>query len=84
MEYFRIIKLKSTEQNIQKQLTLSNLDELSTEIFNLDEPSKKEANIGGIWGGIHIVSQQNQWWSSLFFNRVSKCIVLDYNYGLSS
>jgi hypothetical protein len=50
MEYFRIIKLKSTEQNIQKQLTLSNLDELSTEIFNLDEPSEKEANIGGIWG----------------------------------
>jgi hypothetical protein len=50
MEYFRIIKLKSTEQNIQKQLTLSNLDKLSTEIFNLDEPSEKEANIGGIWG----------------------------------
>ena len=50
MEYFRIIKLKSTEQNIQKQLTLSNLDELSTDIFNLDEPSENEANIGGIWG----------------------------------
>ena len=50
MEYFRIIKLKSTEQNIQKRLTLSNLDELSTEIFNLEEPSEKEANIGGIWG----------------------------------
>ena len=50
MEYFRVIKLKSTEQNIQEQLTLSNLDELSTEIFNLDEPSEKEANIGGIWG----------------------------------
>ena len=50
MEYFRIIKLKSTEHNIQNQLTLSNLDELSTEIFNLDEPSEKEASIGGIWG----------------------------------
>jgi len=50
MEYFRITKLKTTEQNIQKQLTLSNLGELSTEIFNLDKPSEKEANIGGIWG----------------------------------
>ena len=50
MEYFRVIKLKTTEQNIQKQLTLSNLDELSTEIFILEEPSEKEANIGGIWG----------------------------------
>lgn len=50
MEYFRIIKLKSTEQNLQRQLTLSNLDEISAEIFNLDEPTEKEANIGGIWG----------------------------------
>ena len=50
MEYFRIIKVKSTEQNIQKQLTLSNLNELSTEIFNLREPSETEATIGGIWG----------------------------------
>ncbi len=50
MEYFRIINLKSTEQNIQYQLTLSNLNVLSTEIFNLGEPSEKESNIGGIWG----------------------------------
>ena len=50
MEYFRLIKLKTTEQNIQKQLSLSNLDKLSTEIFNLNDPSEKEANIGGIWG----------------------------------
>ncbi len=50
MEYFRIIKLNTNEQNLQKQLTLSNLDEISTEIFNLDDPSEKESNIGGIWG----------------------------------
>ncbi|MFO8148584.1 MAG: hypothetical protein ACQEQB_08605 [Bacteroidota bacterium] len=50
MEYFRMIKLKTTEQNLQGQLTLSNLDKISTEIFNLDEPGEKEANIGGIWG----------------------------------
>ncbi len=50
MEYFRIIKVKSTEQNIQQQLTLSNLNALSNEIFNLGEPSETESNIGGIWG----------------------------------
>ena len=50
MEYFRIIRVTSTEQNIQQQLTLSNLNEISTEIFNLVEPSETEATIGGIWG----------------------------------
>ena len=50
MEYFRIINVKTTEQNIQKSVTLSNLEEISTEIFNLDDPGKMEANIGGIWG----------------------------------
>ncbi len=50
MEYFRIIKAKTTEESIQRQLTPRNLDDISTEIFNLDEPSEKEANIGGIWG----------------------------------
>lgn len=50
MEYFRIIKLKTTEQNLQRQLTLSNLDKISTEIINLDEPGEEIVNIGGIWG----------------------------------
>ena len=45
-----MIKLKTTEQNLQSQLTLSNLDKISTEIFNLDEPGEREANIGGVWG----------------------------------
>lgn len=50
MEYFRMIELKTTEQDLQRQLTLGNLDKISTEIFNLDEPGQREANIGGIWG----------------------------------
>ena len=50
MEYFRIIKLKTTEQNLQRQLTISNLDKISTEIINLDEPGEEIVNIGGIWG----------------------------------
>jgi hypothetical protein len=50
MEYFRIIKVRTAEQDLQRELSLSNLDKISTEIFNLDEPNEKEANIGGIWG----------------------------------
>ena len=50
MEYFRIIKLKTTEKDLQKRLTLINLDKISTEFFNLDKPGERESNIGGIWG----------------------------------
>lgn len=50
MEYFRIVKVKTTEQHIQKYVTLSNLEDISTMMFNLEEPSEKEVNIGGIWG----------------------------------
>ncbi|HEY5688282.1 MAG TPA: hypothetical protein VIS27_08270 [Yeosuana sp.] len=50
MEFFKTLNLKTTEQQIQKYLTLSNLSEISNEIFNLNEPNDTEANIGGIWG----------------------------------
>lgn len=50
MEYFRIINSKITEQDLQSQLKLSNLDNISTEIFNLEVPGEKEASTGGIWG----------------------------------
>ncbi len=50
MEYFKIIKMKTTEDHIQKSLELNNLDEISTEIFNLDVPGQEVSNIGGIWG----------------------------------
>ncbi len=50
MEFFRTVKVKTTELDIQRQLTLGNLDQFSTEIFNLDEPNETESTIGGIWG----------------------------------
>lgn len=50
MEYFRIVKVKTTEQNIQASLTLNNLEEISNEIFSLDEPVENEVKIGGVWG----------------------------------
>jgi hypothetical protein len=50
MEFFRKIALKTTEEQIQIFLTLSNLQDISSDIFNLTEPKDEEAKIGGIWG----------------------------------
>ena len=50
MEYFRIVEVKTTEEHLQKSLVLSKLEEMSTQIFNLDYPDEGEVNIGGIWG----------------------------------
>lgn len=50
MEFFRIVESKTTELNIQRELTLGNLDQISTLIFNLSEPTENESEIGGIWG----------------------------------
>ncbi len=50
MEYFRVIKMKMTEDYLQKSLNLNNLGEISTEIFNLDAPGEEVSDIGGIWG----------------------------------
>ncbi|UCE93670.1 MAG: hypothetical protein JSV73_12875 [Flavobacteriaceae bacterium] len=50
MEFFRIIKSSTSEESLQNQIKLSNLEEFSTEIFNLEDPGENEASIGGIWG----------------------------------
>ena len=50
MEYFRKIKTSTTEQNLQNQLRLSNLENITSEIFSLEEPFGNEAQIGGLWG----------------------------------
>lgn len=50
MEYFRELKINKSEQDLHQQLTLANLGKFCTEIFNLEDPSKTESQIGGIWG----------------------------------
>ncbi|TXG37278.1 hypothetical protein [Seonamhaeicola maritimus] len=50
MEFYRIVNLKSSEQDLQHELTLSNLEEFCTEIFNLNTPTETDVQIGGIWG----------------------------------
>ena len=50
MEFFRIIKVKTTESHILNKLNLIDLEMMSNEFFPLDEPTETKVNIGGIWG----------------------------------
>ncbi|MCG9971868.1 hypothetical protein [Christiangramia crocea] len=50
MEFFRKISVKIGEEELQNSLQVSNLEEISTNIFNLDIPGDDEVYIGGIWG----------------------------------
>jgi hypothetical protein len=58
MEFFRAIKLKTTETHLQSSLELKNLDKLSTDIFNLNEPVGGMSNIGGIWGEFTLIRNE--------------------------
>lgn len=50
MEFFRIVQVQTDESTIQEQLTLSNLDSMSNEIFVIGDQTNSKADIGGIWG----------------------------------
>ena len=50
MEFFRIVKVKSSESSIQDNLTLNKLENFSNEIFSIGDSSDHEMEIGGIWG----------------------------------
>ena len=50
MEFFRIIKVKTLEKDIQEQLKIENLDVISKELFIIGDQNIAEAEIGGIWG----------------------------------
>ena len=50
MEFFRIVKVKTTEHALQERIQLNNLDAVTNELFSLNEPEGNEVPIGGIWG----------------------------------
>lgn len=58
MEFFRIIKVKTTEQLIQKHIQLSNLGKISNELFAIDNPEGDKLKIGGIWGEFSLSKSQ--------------------------
>ena len=50
MEFFRIVNVITSEDEIQKRLILANLEAISTEIFVIGNQGIYDAEIGGIWG----------------------------------
>ena len=50
MEFFRIVKVKTTEQIIQEYIKLNNLENISNTLFSLNDPEGNQVEIGGIWG----------------------------------
>lgn len=58
MEFFKIVDTTTTENRIQEKLTLKNLENYSTEIFNLEEPGEESSFIGGLWGEFTLTRQK--------------------------
>lgn len=50
MEFFRMVKAKVQESDIQRTLSLSNLEAMSNDMFVIGNQSKDKASIGGVWG----------------------------------
>lgn len=50
MEFFKNVRVSTSEADLQAQLTLKNLTTYSNELFPLQETEEEQVNIGGIWG----------------------------------
>ncbi len=50
MEFYRITEVSTNEKRIREVLTFENLEKMSSHLFEIDTPGKREASIGSIWG----------------------------------
>lgn len=50
MEFFKIVKVNTSEIELQNLITLSSLDSYSSELFPLQEAETNQVKIGGVWG----------------------------------
>ncbi|MDN3641458.1 hypothetical protein QWY87_02005 [Lutimonas halocynthiae] len=50
MEFFRVLEVKTEENEIQKRFDFHNLESMSNELFLLELINKNEAHIGSLWG----------------------------------
>lgn len=58
MEFFKIVKVKTSEKEIRDLLKLDNLESFSSELIPLDQPKDHQIPIGGIWGEFSLSSQE--------------------------
>lgn len=50
MEYFRIVNIRTSEEEIQNSFTLQNMESFSSLFFVINEQNTESAVIGGLWG----------------------------------
>ena len=50
MEFFKIVAVNSSENELRDKLQLKYLERFSNEFFSLDEAQESTVAIGGIWG----------------------------------
>ena len=50
MEFFRIIDISTTQEQIIELLTLKNLEGISSQLFSIAEPQENQVEIGSLWG----------------------------------
>lgn len=50
MEFFRIIDISTTQEQIPELLHLKNLEGLSSQLFSIAEPQENQVEIGSLWG----------------------------------
>ena len=50
MEFFRIIDINTTQEQITELLVLKNLEDISTQLFSIAEPQEGQVEIGSLWG----------------------------------
>jgi hypothetical protein len=50
MEFFKIVEVSSSEEELREKLQLKYLEHFSNEFFSLQEAQEKSVAIGGIWG----------------------------------
>ena len=50
MEFFRIIDISTTQEQIIELLVLKNLEGMSSQLFSIAEPQGDQVEIGSLWG----------------------------------
>lgn len=50
MEFFKIVDVQTTEDDIRNTLTLENVESMSTQLISLGDVIGRELSIGSVWG----------------------------------
>jgi len=58
MEFFRIIDISTTQEQITDMLVLKNLEAISSQLFLIAEPQEDHVEIGSLWGPFSLLRNE--------------------------